>query len=123
LRLAESLRRHGRRRDVFFCEVIADGSGSLFRKPLVHGITAHAIGVAFNGESKVRVGKNDSGYFSELLARDRTKRGLAGVKQNVRQAHDETTGSIASGKNDVELLQQFGAQFFAIPHCLRELLI
>ena len=95
----------------------------MFRKLLIHGIGAHAIGVALNGESKVRVGKNDPGYFSELLARYRAKRGFAGVKQHVRQANDETTGGIASGENDVELLQQFSAQFFAIQQCLFKLLI
>src|SRR6202040_1037605 len=102
LRFAKSLRRHGRRRNTLACEVIADGTGSVLRKLLVQFIATYAVGVAFDGKSKGRVSQNDSGYLGEPLARRRTKRGLAGVKQYVRQAHDETAGGIASGKNDVE---------------------
>lgn len=48
---------------LFHRQEIANGIGSLFRKHLVHGIAAHAIGVAFDGELQIRVSKNDSGYF------------------------------------------------------------
>src|ERR1700688_2143321 len=57
LRLAESTRRHGRRRNVFLHQVSADGTGPLFGKLLVHAIAANAVGVAFDGQPEVRVGK------------------------------------------------------------------
>ena len=104
-------------------EVIADRIGSLFREPLVHRIAAHAVGVAFDGEPEIRVGQQDSGYFREFLARSRTKRGFARVKHHIRQVHDEASGGVPCGDNEIELLQQFGAQGFAIPHGLLELLI
>ena len=78
--------------------------------------------IALNCQLEVRVGKNDSGYFGQLFTRQRAERVLAGVEEHIRQVHDEAASGIASRKDGVELLQQFGAKFFTIKHGLLELL-
>jgi hypothetical protein len=95
-------------------EIVANGGRSLFGKRLVQGIAAHAIGVAFDGETQIRVSENDPGEFGEFLARPCTKGGFAGVKQDIGKVHDQSTGGVARDKDQVELCQQFGSQLFAI---------
>src|SRR5580704_837299 len=48
LRLTESSRRHRRQGNVLLCQVIPHCTGSLFREFLIHGIAAHAVGVALD---------------------------------------------------------------------------
>ena len=54
--------------------------------------------------------------FANFLAGQRTQRVLSAVKEHIGHVHNKAAGGVAGLENQVELLQQFGAKFFAVAY-------
>ncbi len=89
---------------------------------LVVFIATNAIGIAFDSQRQRRIGEHDAADLGQLLARHRAKCVLAGVEENVGHVDDQAARRVASLEDSVELLQQAGAEFFAITLGLLEFL-
>jgi hypothetical protein len=85
-------------------QIFAHRTGTVFGQLLVHVIAADIIRVSTDFNVELRLGKQNTGDFRQLLPCARLQRILPRIKQYIGHADDKPACAVAGLENRIQLL-------------------